>query len=260
MGALDNQVVIVTGGGTGIGAATALAMAAHGARTVVVAGRRMEPLERTVAAVNAAGGHAVARSVDLEDGDAAAALGHGVLAEFGQVDVLVNNAGHSTRVRTLSHVSQDEFESVFKVNVHGVYRLTQSLLESMVKREQGTVITVASMAGLSANLLGGVPYGAAKAAVINMMTGLNAEVRNRGVRGCTIIPGEVNTPILDNRPMPPGDDAREQMMQPEDLAAAILLCATMPGRTIVEQIHMRPTRQRDLSRDLAEAAAKTSAE
>lgn len=259
MGALDNQVAIVTGGGTGIGAAAAQAIAAQGAR-VVVAGRRLEPLETTVAAITDAGGEASARSVDLEDGDAAAALGTSVLEEFGQVDLLVNNAGHSTRVRMLQFVDPQEWDSVFKVNVEGVYRLTQSVIGAMVTRGKGTIVTVASMAGISSGLLGGTPYGAAKAAAINMMAGVNAEVRNKGVRACTIIPGEVNTPILDNRPMPPSEQLRADMMQAEDVAAAILLCATMPGRTLVEQIHMRPTYLRDVSEDLAEAAAKTSAD
>jgi NADP-dependent 3-hydroxy acid dehydrogenase YdfG len=257
MGVLNDKIALVTGGGSGIGAAAAIALAGEGA-TVVVAGRREAPLLATVAAIEAAGGKGAARVVDLEDGDAAAALGTGVLKDFGQLDILVNNAGHSSQVRTLSHVDPHEFESVFKVNVTAVYRLTQSVLESMVARGEGTVITVASMAGVSANLLGGVAYGSAKAAVINMMNGLNAELRNKGIRATSIMPGEANTDILDNRPLPPDAATREHMMQPEDVAEAIRVCATLPQRTVIEQILMRPTRQRDTSADLAAAAAKRS--
>ena len=252
---MQEQIIIITGAGSGIGRATALAFAAAGT-TLVLAGRRLEPLEATAAQARAEGAHAVTRSVDLEDGDAAAALGEWTLAEFGHVDVLVNNAGHSTRVRSIRYIDPQAFASVFRINVEGVFRLTQSLLESWVARESGTVITVASAAALDPNLLGGIAYGSAKAAELGLMRGINNELRRYGVRACTIIPAEVNTPVLDNRPSPPDAASRAAMMQPEDVAAAIVLCAHMPGRTLVEQIVMRPTRPRDTSAELAVAAQK----
>lgn len=250
MDTLKDTVVLVTGAGSGIGRATALAFANEGA-TLILAGRREGPLDETRRQAEAAGVRAVTRSVDLEDGDAAATLGAWALAEHGRVDVLVNNAGHSTRVRSLRYIDPQDFASVFRINVEAVYRLTQSLLESMVTRASGTVITVASMAALNPNLLGGVAYGAAKAAELALMRGLNNELRQHGIRACTIVPGEVNTPVLDARPTPPDDAARASMMQPEDVAAAILLCARMPARTLVEQIVMTPTRVRDKSEELA---------
>ena len=170
------------------------------------------------------------------------------------MDVLVNNAGHSTRVRSIRYVDPVEFSSVFRVNVEGVYRLTQSLLESMIARGAGTVITVASKAALDPNLLGGIPYGSAKAAEMALMRGLNNELRHHGIRACTIIPGEVNTAVLDARPSPPDAAARQEMMQPEDVAQAIVLCASLPGRTLVEQIVMSPTRPRDLAAELDAAS------
>ncbi len=254
---LADKSIIVTGAGSGIGRATALQFAREGA-TLVLAGRREPPLQATRREVEGAGGRALTRSVDLEDGDAAAALGAWALEQLGHVDVLVNNAGHSTRVRSLRYVDPAEFASVFKVNVEGVYRLTQSLLESMVARGTGTVITVASMAALNPNLLGGIAYGAAKAAELALMRGLSNELRGHGIRACSIVPGEVNTAVLDNRPSPPDVQARARMMQPEDVAAAIVLCARMPARTLVEQIVMTPTRPRDLSAELA-IAARTGA-
>jgi NADP-dependent 3-hydroxy acid dehydrogenase YdfG len=159
-------------------------------------------------------------------------------------------------VRSIRHVEPEEFASVFRVNVEGVYRLTQSLLESMIARGGGTVITVASRAALNPSLLGGIPYGAAKAAEVALMKGMVAELRGHGIRACTVIPGEVDTPVLDARPSPPDAAARATMMQPEDVAEAILLCARMPARTLVEQIVMLPTRPRDQGAELAAAAAK----
>ena len=249
MSALRDAITIITGAGSGIGHATAIAFGTAGAR-LILAGRRAQPLERTREAVVAAGGEAVVRSVDLEDGDAAAALGRWTLDEFGRVDVLVNNAGHSTRVRSIRYVDPDDFASVFRVNVDGVYRLTQSLMASMIARGSGTVITVASKAALDPNLLGGIAYGSAKAAEVALMRGISNELRSHGIRACTIIPGEVNTAVLDARPAPPDEAARQHMMQPEDVAAAIVLCASLPGRTLVEQIVMSPTRPRDLGAEL----------
>lgn len=250
---LKDAITIVTGAGSGIGRATALSFAAAGA-SVVLAGRREAPLLETQQAIESQGGTAWVRSVDLEDGDAAAALGQWALDEFGHVDVLVNNAGHSTRVRSLRYIDPEDFASVFKVNVDAVYRLTQSLLESMVQRGSGTVVSVSSMAALGPNLLGGIAYGAAKSAEGALMKGMNAELRKFGIRACTIYPGEVSTAVLDDRPAPPSAQARETLMQAEDVAAAIMLCVSLPARTLIEQIVMTPTLPRDLTAELAVAA------
>ena len=90
------------------------------------------------------------------------------------------------------------------------------------------------------------------------MRGLNSELRASGIRATTIIPGEVDTPILEGRPMPPSDEARGTMMRPEDVASAILLCATMPARTLVEEIVLTPTKPRDMEEELKVARTKGS--
>ena len=257
MGKLDGQITIITGAGTGIGRETALMFAEEGA-TLVLAGRRLEPLEEVASIINAKGGTAVAKSVDLENGDAAAVLGEWTIGEYGHVDILVNNAGHSSKVRSIKYVGTEEWESVFKVNVEGVYRLTQSVVGSMIERGGGTVVTTSSMAALRPGLLGGAPYSAAKAASYNLMRGINAELNAQGIRACTVLPAEVDTPILNNRPHNPDADARATMMMAEDVAAAILLCATLPGRTVIEEIVMSPTQPRDRSLDM-EAARNAGA-
>jgi NADP-dependent 3-hydroxy acid dehydrogenase YdfG len=254
MGALDDKVAIITGGGTGIGRATAEMFSQQGA-TVVLVGRRREPLDETAAAVAAAGGRATVVRADLEDGEAAAGVVSSTLVDHGRVDILVNNAGHSSRVRSIKYVGTEEFESVFKVNVEGLYRITQAAVNDMVTRGEGTVITISSIAAITPGLLGGIPYSAAKAAAYNMMRCMNTELRSEGIRACTILPGEVDTPILNNRPLPPNDEARSTMIQPEDVASAILLCATMPQRTLIEEMTMLPTRPRDVSADMRAARA-----
>jgi NADP-dependent 3-hydroxy acid dehydrogenase YdfG len=252
MGKLDGQVAVVTGAGSGIGRATALLLAAEGA-TVVAAGRRPAPLDILVAEIARAGGRADARTADVGDPDQATALARFALERHGRVDVLVNNAGSSSRVRNVRWVGLEEWERVFAVNMTGVYALTQAVLPDMIARGGGTIVTVSSAAALRPGLLGGAPYSAAKAAVRNLMGHVHTVLRDKGIRATTILPAEVDTPILENRPLVPDARARATMMQPEDVAAAILLCVTLPPRTVVEEIVISPTIARDLSADLAVA-------
>ena len=250
---LEGHVVIVTGGGSGIGRATARMLAGEGAR-VVVAGRRMAPLEGVAAEIERAGGRSAARQADLSKAADAADLARWTLERFGRVDVLVNNAGHSSRVRHIRWVGLEEWEQVIGVNLTGVFALTQAVLPGMIERGAGTIVTVASVAAFRPGLIGGAPYGAAKAAVRNLMGHVHATLRDKGIRATTIMPAEVDTPILDNRPLVPDARARATMMQPEDVAQAILLCVTLPQRTVIEEMVMSPTLARDMSADLAAAA------
>jgi NADP-dependent 3-hydroxy acid dehydrogenase YdfG len=253
MGALTGQVAIVTGGGSGIGESAARMLAAEGAQ-VVICGRRQAPVDAVARAIEKDGGLCAARAVDLEHADAAAELVRWTLERFGRVDVLVNNAGHSSHARSVRWVGQREWDSVMAVNLTAVYVLTQAVLPGMIERKTGTIVTVSSLAALKAGLIGGAPYGAAKAAVRNLMQHVHNTLRNHGIRATTIMPAEVDTPILDKRPHNPDATARATMMQAEDVARVILLCVTLPPRTVIEEIVMSPTILRDQSQDLAVAA------
>ena len=252
MGLLDGQVAIVTGGGTGIGRSAALMLAAEGA-LVVVSGRRKAPIETVAGEIATAGGRAAARVCDVARPAEARALAEWTVAQYGRVDVLVNNAGHSSKARNVRWVGQDEWDSVIGVNLTGVYALTQAVLPNMIARGGGTIITVSSLAALKPGLIGGAPYGAAKAGVRNLMGHVHAVLREKGIRATTIMPAEVDTPILDNRPLVPDEQARATMMQAEDVAHAIMLCVTLPARTVIEEIVMSPTILRDQSADLKTA-------
>jgi NAD(P)-dependent dehydrogenase (short-subunit alcohol dehydrogenase family) len=249
MGKLDGKIAIVTGGGTGIGRSTALMLAAEGAH-VVVSGRRKAPLDAVVAEIAKAGGNAVAREGDVSRPEQGRALVDWTVKALGRVDILINNAGHSSKARNVRWVGQEEWDAVINVNLTGVFALVQAALPGMIERGGGTIVTVSSYAALRPGLIGGAPYGAAKAGVLNLMGHVHTVLRDKGIRATTVMPAEVDTPILDNRPLPPDDTARATMAQPEDVAAAIMLCVTLPERTVIEELVVSPTRTRDQSRDI----------
>ena len=250
MGTLNDQVAIVTGAGSGIGRSTALALSREGSN-VVLAGRRRSALEDTAAAMADEGGNAAVRTTDLSMAEQARDLVAWTEAEFQRVDLLVNNAGINTTVRNVHGTSLEAWDQVFAVNVRGPMVLTQTVIPGMLARGGGTVVTVSSFAAVQPSPIAGGAYGASKAALRNFMQEINVELRHRGIRSCLINPGEVDTAILDERPLPPNEAARATMMQSEDIASAIVFCASMPTRTLVEEITVRPTFMRDMSADLA---------
>jgi len=254
---LSKKTTIVTGAGSGIGEKTAEMLAAEGANVVLV-GRRLEPLQEVADRITASGGAAIAHSADLTVGDQAAGVAAFTLEAYGQIDVLVNNAGFSSKVRSVRYVRPVEWDAVFKVNMEGVYRLTQACLPGMIDRGDGTIITTSSMSALRPGILGGSPYSAAKAAVRAFSHGLNSELRGEGIRATVIVPGEVDTPILQGRPSVPDADARQTMMQPEDVARCIHLAATLPQRTVIEELVVMPSILRDMAAEIAVAMTKTT--
>lgn len=249
MAELNGQVALVTGAGSGMGRETALLLAGSGA-TIVLVGRRREPLEALLGEIVAAGGQAVIDVADISaDGEADALIAR-VSDTVGPVDILVNNAGSSSTVLNPQWLAEDEWRSVIDVNLTAVFLLSRAVLSGMIARGGGTIITISSLAALTPNLLGGAAYGAAKAGVRNFMTFLHTTFRGDGIRAITVLPGEADTPILDNRARPPRPDERANMVQPVDVARAVHLAATLPPRTVLQEVVVAPTRQRDVSGDL----------
>ena len=248
---LQDKVCIVTGGGSGIGRSAALMMAKAGAKVVLV-GRTVSKVEDVKDEIEAVGGKAMALGLDVGDYDGVMQMAKDVLDAYGQIDVLVNNAGHSSHHRRLMTTTPEELRAVLDSNVAGSVFCSQAVVPHMQQRGEGTIINVSSMAGVNASMLAGMAYSAAKAAVINFTAFLNAEYKNSGIRSSVVIPGEVDTPILDNRPIVPSDDARDTMVTADDAAEAIFLIANLPQRACIPELIIRPTYQRDTS---AEAGA-----
>ena len=246
---LDGKVCIITGGGSGIGRATGLKMAGEGA-IVILVGRTASKVEDVKSEIEAAGGKAMAFGVDVTDENGVKAMVDSVLSVDGKVDVLLNNAGHSSIHRKLLTTTAEEVRSVIESNLMGSIFCTQAVMPSMLEAGEGTIINVSSLAGVTPGLLAGMAYGAAKAGVINFTQFLNSEFRNTGIRASVIIPGEVDTPILDKRPVNPSQDARETMVTAEDAAEAITLIARLPSRAAIPELVIRPTFLRDTSAEV----------
>jgi NADP-dependent 3-hydroxy acid dehydrogenase YdfG len=249
MGLLDGKVALVTGAGTGIGREAAILLAKDGAR-VVLTGRRLAPLQEVAALIEKEGGVAVAHSLNIESRDDIFETVGWVRENVGMVDVLVNNAGSASKVLNARFISEDEWNSTINVNLTAVFNLTQAVLPDMIANGEGSIITVSSLAAVNPNLLGGAAYGAAKAGVKNFMGFVHNTYRNQGIRATTILPGETNTPIMDNRARPPLDIERAIMLDPLDVARAIALCASLQKGAVIPELHICPTFMRDTSADI----------
>jgi NADP-dependent 3-hydroxy acid dehydrogenase YdfG len=242
--ALAGKVAVVTGAGTGIGQAAAIAFAGAGAR-VALSGRRAGPLEETAATIHAAGGTTLVVPGDVSDPGDVDALFAAVLREWGRVDVLLNNAGINTPERNIHDISLDDWRRVVDVNLSGSFYCARKALETMRRQRSGTIINLVSTAGKQAGAIAGVAYSAAKAGQASLTQSINAEERTFNIRACSVFPGEVDTPIIDQRPVVPSPEARAAMLQPEDVAAAILLVAALPERATIDELVIRPTVRRD---------------
>ena len=249
---LYDKTCLITGAGSGIGRATALRFASEGANVHLV-GRTLSKVERVRAEIREAGGNAAAYGVDVVDREGVFGVVEEIERERGAVDVLVNNAGHSSPHRRLLSTPPDEIASVINSNLIGTIYCTQAVMPAMLSRNSGTVINVSSLAGVTPGLLGGMIYSAVKAAVINFTGHLNEEFKSTNIRASVIIPGEITTPLLDKRPVPPSMDARRTMAEPEDVAEAIALIAGLPQNSSIPELVIRPTYQRDVSVELTDA-------
>jgi NADP-dependent 3-hydroxy acid dehydrogenase YdfG len=231
----------VTGGGTGIGRAIALAFAGAGAR-VAVAGRRAAPIEETASLWQ--GEPPIAcHEVDVSVRQSVESLLAWAERTLGRVDILVNSAGINVARRSMAEIDPDDWDRLLAVNATGTFHCMKGVLPQMRSRGDGVIINVSSVAGQRATSLGGVAYNASKFAMSALGTSVNGEERENGIRVTTIYPGEVNTPLLDRRPSPVSEEHRARILQPEDVAQAALLVATLPPRANIPELIIKPTTQ-----------------
>ncbi len=237
MSGLANKNVVITGGGTGIGAACALSLAQSGAN-VIIGGRRVEPLEAVSAQAE---GKIKFHALDVADRDSVTTFFEWANEQSGQIDILVHCAGINCRERSMEVVSPEDWDRLMTVNATGAFNCMHAVLPQMRERQDGLIVNICSISGRRAALLGGVAYNASKFAMAALGTTVAQEEKDRGVRISTIYPGEVETPILDDRPVPVSKEHRAKILQPEDVAASVLMICQLPPRAHVSDLTIKPT-------------------
>ena len=237
------RVAWITGGGTGIGRAGAEALHEEG-WTVVISGRRPEVLQEVVGAVGPGGADMQAVALDVTDAQAVTAVAERILADHGQIDLLVNSAGLNVPNRSWEAMDLSGWDKVVDANLNGVLYCMRAVLPSMRARRSGSIINVASWAGRIVSQMTGPAYTASKHAVLALTHSFNMDECRNGLRACCLSPGEVATPIMKLRPVPPSEDDMRQMLQPEDLGRTIAFVANLPPHVCMNEVLISPTRNR----------------
>ena len=177
---------------------------------------------------------------DLRDSQAVARMAGEVQSSLGPVEALVNSAGTNVPRRALEVLSLDDYRSMIDTNLNGAYYCVQAFLPGMRERRSGTIINVVSDAGKAASPKAGPGYAMSKFGLAGLTQSINAEERGQGIRACAVFPGDIDTPLLDRRPQPPGAEARARMLRAEDVAACVVFCLGLPPHAIVEELVIRP--------------------
>ncbi len=234
---LTNQVAIVTGASSGIGAAIARRFASAGSH-VVLAARRQERLDEVKGQIDAAGGTASVCLVDVTDYDQVSRLVESTIQERGRIDILVNNAGHAV-AKPLLQTSVEELDGQLDSNLRGLCYGCHAVVPHMVRQGSGNIINIGSICSMK-HYPNYAAYVAAKFGVLGFSRSFYEEVREHGVRVNVLCPAAVNTAWADlaGAELP---WAQEERLQPDDLAEAALLCVAMPKRVQISDIVLWPT-------------------
>lgn len=237
---LDGKLAWVTGGGTGIGRATAAWLGRAGA-TVAISGRRVEELEKTAAELRAQGLRILVAPADVADAASVAAAHATISGRHGPVSVLVCAAGTNVPNRTWPKLTPEGFARVVQINLVGVANAVHAVLPGMRAAGGGSICVVSSLAGWSYKDFPGVAYSASKTALDPLVQSVNDEEGRHGVRACHFCPGEVATPILKSRPVPPSEEEIARMLRPEDVADAIGYVVSAPPHVCLAEVVIAPT-------------------
>jgi NAD(P)-dependent dehydrogenase (short-subunit alcohol dehydrogenase family) len=231
-GTLAGKTALVIGASSGIGLSVTNLFAEAGAR-VHAAARRKEAIEE-----GAAGREVVAHALDISEKEAVRRVVEEV-GEEGGIDVLVVAAGMNFPERRLEQLTAESWDAMLSVNLSGAFYAIRAALPYL-RSSRGTVILISSVSGSWPDM-SGPAYQASKAGMTELAHAAGFEEHQRGVRFSAVLPGIVDTPILDNRPEPPPKEVRDRSLKPEDVAAACFFLATLPPRAYVPELTILPT-------------------
>ncbi|MCX5734862.1 MAG: SDR family NAD(P)-dependent oxidoreductase [candidate division NC10 bacterium] len=221
---LKDKVALVTGAGRGIGKAISLKLAEEGA-SLILCSRTASQLQEVTAAIRSAGRPCMSGVVDVAKEEEVTRFVKDGLDQFGRIDILVNNAGIS-KPKPFLETSNADWDENINVNLKGAVFCTRAVLPGMLERGSGTVINIASAAGLR-GLPGSIAYTASKAAVIGLSHALAEEVGQRGIRVNVICPGPIKTELLDNSPVKDFVlKNKAHLLPPEDVAGTVVYLAS----------------------------------
>jgi len=234
------KVVWITGAGSGIGRAVARMFAAEGASLVLI-GRRADKLKSVYDEVCAGGGRGEVLVLDVCRRQQVEAAAAGLLERHQRVDVLVNNAGLNVRGRKLNVLTGEDWDQVLQTNLTGAFNMIHAVLPAMRRQQDGLIVNVSSMAAKRVSGIAGTAYTASKHGMNGLSLSVSAEEGGNGIRCTALMPGVVNTDILEKRAVSYSSEERARMVQPEDIAQAVRFLALLPGRSTVPEIQVVPT-------------------
>ena len=230
-----NQIAWVTGASSGIGLACARALAATGMRVVMSARNRPHLIHATTD-IRQSGGDARAVQCDVSNEEDVEWAIKSIKKEYGDgPDILINNAGISPYY-DIEEMTPEIFDKVIAINLTGNFLCAKAVLPEMIRKGKGTIIQMLSIASVKA-FSGGTAYGASKFGALGFTNALREEVRDKGIKVVSVMPGAVETEAWDEQER---DAYHSRMMQPEDIAQAIMGILEQPQRTMVEEIVLRP--------------------
>ena len=241
-GLTADRVLWVTGAGSGIGRAAAVAAAASGSR-VVLSGRRPGPLTETARLVAEVGGQPLTLPLDAGDPEAVRRAHQQIVAGWPDVSDLVLAAGANTPQRYWQNQSMSEFERILATNLTAVVQLIDVVLPGLRARGGGQIVVVSSYSAWRFSPHAGVAYTASKAALAEICASLNAQEAASGIRACHLCPGDVDTDLLEQRPQVPDADARKVMLSANDVARAVLFVLDSPPHVRINELVISPVAQ-----------------
>lgn len=233
--------ILLIGGGSGMGKASTIALSQLGAK-VVIAGRKKNNLDSTKLESKSPE-NILAKESDVTDRRSLDELFSWFDKEVGNLDCLINAAGINVAMRSMQELDPEDWDRLININLTGSYNVLRSGLELMRPQKKGLIILINSVAGKRSVPLGGIGYNASKFGLTGLGLGLAEEEKNNGIRITNLYPGEVNTPILDERKEPPGQEHRDRILQPEDIASVIVEICNLPERVHIPELVIKPAKQ-----------------